>query len=79
MQLEGYDMTDDHLEVLKKQVEDDSGLWFKLYAENEIVVNTKGTKKLSETPVFYSGQFFHWSFVQQVKPCMLKIFSEENE
>lgn len=68
MQQEGYDMTDEHLQVLKQQVDQDSGLWFKLFAENEIVVNTQGTKKFKETPVFYMGQFFHWSFVQQVKP-----------
>lgn len=79
MQLEGYDMTDDHLKVLKQQVDQDSGLWFKLYAENEIVVDTKGTKQLTETPVFYMGQFFHKSFVQEVKPCMLKLFSEKDE
>lgn len=79
MQLEGYDMTDEHLKVLKKQIEQDSGLWFKLYAENQIVVGTESDKKFKETPVFYMGQFFHTCFVQQVKPCMLKIFSEQEE
>ncbi|MFK7798952.1 MAG: hypothetical protein AB8E82_15980 [Aureispira sp.] len=79
MQQENYEMTDQHLKVLKQQVDQDSGLWFKLFAENEIVVDTKGTKKLTETPVFYMGQFFHWSFVQQVKPYFFDTNSKEKE
>jgi hypothetical protein len=72
MQHEGYDMADNHLAVLKKEIDRDSGLWYKLFAENSTVVSTQ--KKEGFTPVFVMGQFFHWSFVEKVKP----VFYEED-
>ncbi|BDS12749.1 hypothetical protein [Aureispira anguillae] len=66
MQSEGYTMTDEHLDAFRTEIDRDSGMWYKLFAENEIVVNTPNSDDC--TPVFRMGKFFHWSFVEKVKP-----------
>lgn len=52
---------------LRSVVEQNGGTWARLFAENQIIVNTPA-RPGAFTPVFCMGRFFHWSFVQQVKP-----------